>query len=122
MLSCTRVRGDRLSRYMCCATRRVALYVSQQISSDDSQITHLILCPPKTFQKNPRVRKCFLSAILGPEMAAPILWARGKNSFFLQDKPMSIKFLVLRGGGGILCFWGGGGEVAILFLWARGFF
>ena len=33
---------------------------------------------------------------------------------------MSIKFLVL-GGGGILGF-GGGGEVPILFLWARGFF
>ena len=33
---------------------------------------------------------------------------------------MSIKFLVL-GGGGILGL-GGGGEVPILFLWARGFF
>ena len=33
---------------------------------------------------------------------------------------MSIKFLVLRGGG-VLGF-GGGGEVPILFLWARGFF
>ena len=43
-----------------------------------------------------------------------------KNAFFLQEKPMSIKFLVL-GGGGILGFGGGGGEVPILFLWARGF-
>ena len=34
---------------------------------------------------------------------------------------MSIKFCVLGGGGGILGF-GGGGEVPILFLWARGFF
>ena len=33
---------------------------------------------------------------------------------------MSVKFLVL-GGGGILGFLGGGG-VPILFLWARGFF
>ena len=35
---------------------------------------------------------------------------------------MSIKFLVL--GGGVLrfFFWGGGAEVPILFLWARGFF
>ena len=32
---------------------------------------------------------------------------------------MSIKFLV---GGGILGWGGGGGEVPILFLWARGFF
>ena len=39
-----------------------------------------------------------------------------KNAFFLQEKPMSIKFLLL---GGVL---GGGGGVPILFLWARGFF
>ena len=32
---------------------------------------------------------------------------------------MSIKFLVLGGGFGVL---GGGGEVPILFLWVRGFF
>ena len=60
-----------------------------------------------------------VSAILGPEMAASILWTPGKNAFFLQDKPMSIKFPVLEGGG-ILGL--GGGEVPILFLWTRGFF
>ena len=61
----------------------------------------------------------FVSAILGPEMAAPILWTPGKNASVLQEKATSIKFLVL-GGGGI---WGlGGGEVPILFLWAQGFF
>ena len=27
----------------------------------------------------------FVSAILGPEMAAPILWTPGKNAFFLQE-------------------------------------
>ena len=59
----------------------------------------------------------FVSAILGPDMGAPILWTPGKNAFFLQEKPMSIKFLVL-GGGWVL----GGGEVPILFLCARGFF
>ena len=64
----------------------------------------------------------FLSAILGPEMAAPILWTPGKNASVLQEKPMSIKSLVLAGGGGVFwVFWGGGG-VPILFLWARGFF
>ena len=57
----------------------------------------------------------FLSAILGPEMAAPILWAPGKNAFFLQEKTMSIKFLLLGGGGGILGFLGGG--VPILFFY-----
>ena len=41
----------------------------------------------------------FLSAILGPEMGASILWTPGTNALFLQEKPMSIKFLVLGGGG-----------------------
>ena len=29
----------------------------------------------------------FVSAILGPEMAATISWTPGKNAFFLQEKP-----------------------------------
>ena len=29
----------------------------------------------------------FVSAILGPEIAAPILWTPGKNAFFLQENP-----------------------------------
>ena len=49
----------------------------------------------------------FLSAILGPEMGVSILWTPGKNALFLQEKPMSIKFLDFFGGGGILGFWGG---------------
>ena len=48
-------------------------------------------------------------------MAAPILWTRGKIAFFLQENPLSIKFLVL-GRGGYSGVWGGG--VPILFLWA----
>ena len=61
----------------------------------------------------------FLSAILGPEMAAPILWAPGKMRSFLQEKTMSIQFLLL--GGGISGL-GGGGECRFYFYWARGFF
>ena len=49
----------------------------------------------------------FLSAILGPEVGASILWAPGEMRSFCR-KPMSIKFCIL-GGGGILGF-GGGGE------------
>ena len=49
----------------------------------------------------------FVSAILGPGMAAPILWTPGKNALFLQEKAMSIKFLVL-GGGGVFSVLGGG--------------
>ena len=56
----------------------------------------------------------FLPAILGPEMAAPILWAPGKKAFFLQEKAMSIKFLVL-GGGYWVFFLGGGGECRFYF-------
>ena len=49
----------------------------------------------------------FVSAILGPEMGASILWTPGKMLSFCR-KTMSIKFLVLEGGGGILGFgWGG---------------
>ena len=59
----------------------------------------------------------FLSAILGPEMAAPILWTPGKNAFFLQEKPVSIKFLVL-GGGVFWVFWGGG-SADFIFMGAR---
>ena len=36
------------------------------------------------FQKNPRVRKNCLPSILGPEMAAPILWALGKMRSFCR--------------------------------------
>ena len=38
------------------------------------------------FRKIPVSLK-FVSAILGPEMAAPILWTPGKNAFFLQENP-----------------------------------
>ena len=48
----------------------------------------------------------FLSAVLGPEMAAPILWTPGKMRLFCRKTSMSIKFLVL--GGGILGSFGGG--------------
>ena len=43
-----------------------------------------------------------------------------KNALFLQEKPMSIKFLVL-GGGGILGFgfWGGGGGECRFYFYGR---
>ena len=56
-------------------------------------------------------------AILGPEMAAPILWAPEIFGSFLQGKPTCpIKFLALGQ------FWGGGGGGSANFiLWAQGF-
>ena len=56
----------------------------------------------------------FLPATLGPEMAAPILWAPGIFGSFCWKTPMPIKFLVL---------WGGGwrrGKCQFDFLCARG--
>ena len=55
----------------------------------------------------------FVSAILGPEMAAPILWTHGKMPFFCRKTSMSIKILVLGGGGSIWVF--GGGECRFYF-------
>ena len=59
----------------------------------------------------------FLSAILGPEMAAPILWTPGKNASALQEKPVSIKLHVLGGGGGFGVL-GRGGSADFIFMGA----
>ena len=81
-------------------------------------ITQLI---PRKLSEKILVSVKFLSAILGPDMAAPILWAPRISAFFLQENLHVRKNLRIRGGG--KCFFlGGGGEVPILFLWARGFF
>ena len=67
----------------------------------------------------------FPPVILGPEMAAPILWAPGIFWFFLLENPHAHKIPPFRGGGflGFFVFLEGGGvEVPILFLWAWGFF
>ena len=67
-------------------------------------------------QKNPRVRKIFVRNSGAGSGCANFMDA-WKNAFFLQEKPMSIKFLVL-GGGGILGF-GGGGSADFIFMGAR---
>ena len=48
----------------------------------------------------------FVSAILGPEMAAPILWAPRISAFFLQENLHVHKFPRF-GGGGLFWVWGG---------------
>ena len=53
-----------------------------------------------------------MSAILGLEMGAPILWTPGKMRSFCRKKTHVHKIPRVRGGRGV--FW-------ILFLWARGF-
>ena len=73
----------------------------------------------------PQIRKIlvsvkFLSAILGPEMAAPILWAP-KISVVSAGNLHVHKFPHFRGGGGILVFFWGG-EVPILFFMGAGIF
>ena len=61
----------------------------------------------------------FPPVILGPEMAAPILWVPGIFWFFLLENPHAHKIPPFRGGSGF--FRRGGVEVPILFLWAWGF-
>ena len=61
----------------------------------------------------------FVSAILGPEMAVPILWAPGKMRSFCR-KTYVHKILVLRGGG-VFWVWGGGGKCRFYF-YGRGDF
>ena len=75
--------------------------------------------PESLNQKNPRVRKIRVrnSEFSGAGNGCANFMDTWKNAFFLQEKPMSVKFPFL--GGGVL---GGGGGVPILFLWARGFF
>ena len=59
----------------------------------------------------------YLSAILGPEMGAPILWAPGIFAVFLQENLHVHKIPRFRG-----AFWVGGGGSADFIFMARGFF
>ena len=43
----------------------------------------------------------FPPEILGPEMAAPILWAPGNFCLFLLENPHAHKIPPFRGGGGV---------------------
>ena len=61
----------------------------------------------------------FLPAILGPEMAVPILWAPVIFWFFLLENPHAHEIPPFRGG--VWAFSERGVEVPILFSWARGF-
>ena len=66
-------------------------------------------------RKNPRVHKIRVRNSGAGNGSANFMDA-WKNAFFLQEKPMSIKFLVLGGGGWFL---GGGGSADFIFMGAR---
>ena len=68
-------------------------------------------------QKNPRVRKIFVRNS-GAGNGCVNFMDAWKNAFFLQEKPMSIKFLVL-GGRGYFVFFLGGGSADFIFMGAR---
>ena len=55
----------------------------------------------------------FLSAILGPEMGASILWTPGKMRSFCRKNPCPL------GGGGYFGFFFGGGSADFIFMGAR---
>ena len=74
------------------------------------------------------VRKNVRPQLLGPEMAAPILWAPGVLGLFLQESLHPHKIVVL-GGGGIFFglgyfgfFFGGGGGKCQFYFYGRGDF
>ena len=56
----------------------------------------------------------FVSAILGPEMGAPILWTPGKMRSFCRKN--NVRKIPLFLGGGVL---GGGGSADFIFMGAR---
>ena len=60
----------------------------------------------------------FVSAIPGPEMAAPILWAPRISAFFLQENLHVHKIPRFGGGGGILGLGGGGRSADFIFMGA----
>ena len=60
----------------------------------------------------------FVSAILGPEMAAPILWTPGKNASVLQEN-LHVRKIPRFRGGGILGLGGGGKGRFYIFMGAR---
>ena len=59
-----------------------------------------------------------MTVILGPEMAAPILWAPGISGFFLLEKfnPHAHKIPPFRGGGSWFFWKGGGGSADFIFM------
>ena len=62
----------------------------------------------KTYVRKILVSVKILSAILGPEMAAPILWTPKISVFFLQENLHVHKISRFRRGGGVFWVWGGG--------------
>ena len=80
---------------------------------------------PTPFCYSPiKIRKSVMSikfppAILGPEMAAPILWAPGIFWFFLLEKPHAHKIPPFRGGRG---FFGREGWKCQFYFYGRGDF
>ena len=73
----------------------------------------------KDFQKKILVSVKFVSAILGPETAAPILWTRRISAFFLQEN-LHVHKIPRLGGGGLLGLGGGGipGSADFIFMGA----
>ena len=77
--------------------------------------------PKQTSWPLPKIRKSVMSikfppAILGPEMAAPILWAPGTFWFFLLENPNAHKIPPVRGGIVGFLEGGGGGSANFIFM------
>ena len=87
-----------------------------------SRIFYVIAKPVSYTQiRKSMVSKKFPPAILGPEMAAPILWAPGIFWFFLLENPHAHKIPLFRGGG-VMGFFGRGGWKCQFYFYGRGDF
>ena len=70
------------------------------------------------FRKKSLMSVIFPPAILGPEMAARILWAPRIFSFFVLENPHAHKILPFGGGGFLGFFRRGGGSANFIFMGA----
>ena len=90
-----------------------------QQNSRTSQADRVMFYPHNADKKSLMSSKVF-AVILGPDMAAPILWVPGIFGSFCRKTLHAHKVPRLRGGGGL--GFGGGGGSANFILWSRGLF
>ena len=92
---------------------------NQEFPKDVISVTIIIPeCSYASYSEKSSCPQNLLPANLGPEMAAPILWAPGKMRSFCRKTAMPVKFLVLGGGGYFGLGVGGGGSADFIFMGA----
>ena len=111
-------RKSQIARFVIWASVLIAVRIAMRISYTMSQNNELFWEGSTLSLRKILVSVKFLSAILGAGNGCANFMDTWKNALFLQEKPMSIKFLVL-GGGGVFGFFLGGGSADFIFMGAR---